>query len=268
MNQAHAASGLEDVNVRLQLHYAIDAGAEATALARINLRARGAPALQMFGLGNGEPDLMNVGGDVDAMGVTPVSIPHGVHCATREGPQENKLYVAPKPCCTGKVRHERCYNGARGNEGDRCKGPMGRWPIGDGQTREETAMPWVQVVVILALLEFLFFCMAVGRARGQYKVPAPATTGNEIFERYFRVQMNTLEQLVIFIPAILIFGQYLSPYVATALGVIFLIGRALYFSSYIRDPHKRSLGFGLSVMPNIILLIGAIYGSIRAAMLM
>ena len=54
---------------------------------------------------------------------------------------------------------------------------------------------------------------------------------------------------------------------AAALGVLFLVGRALYFSAYVRDPAKRSLGFGLTFLPNMVLLVGAIYGALRAALL-
>src|ERR1700679_3233987 len=100
-------------------------------------------------------------------------------------------------------------------------------------------MPLVQIVVGLALAQFLFFCFAVGKARGTYKVAAPATTGNEVFERYFRVQMNTLELLVMFVPGIWMFGFYVSANVAAGLGAIYLIGRGIYFFSYIKDPKKR-----------------------------
>jgi glutathione S-transferase len=126
-------------------------------------------------------------------------------------------------------------------------------------------MPFVYLVIGLALLEFLFFCGAVGRARGTYKVPAPATTGNEMFERYFRVQMNTLELLVVFIPSICMFGYYVSPYVGAALGALFIIGRLVYFASYLKDPKSRSLGYGLSVLPIMILLVGGMIGALRAA---
>ena len=128
-------------------------------------------------------------------------------------------------------------------------------------------MPLVHIVVVLALVQFLFFCFAVGKARGTYKVAAPATTGNEMFERYFRVQMNTLELLVIFVPAILIFGQYLGAYVAVALGVVYLVGRLIYFTSYVKDPKSRSMGYGLSALPVMILLAGSIFGAIRAAVM-
>jgi glutathione S-transferase len=125
-------------------------------------------------------------------------------------------------------------------------------------------MPYVHLVIGLALVEFLFFAVEVSRARVRYKVPAPAMTGNEIFERYFRVQMNTLEQLVVFIPSILIFAQYRSPYLAAALGAFFLVGRLVYLVGYVKDPKKRQAGFILSIVPSAILLAGAIFGAIRA----
>ena|ERR1700761_740273 len=125
-------------------------------------------------------------------------------------------------------------------------------------------MPYVHLVVGLALAEFLLFAVLVTKARIRYKVPAPAITGNEVFERYFRVQMNTLEQLVVFLPAILIFARYLSPYIAAALGLVFIIGRLVYLQGYVKDPKKREFGFILSVLPNAILLAGAIYGAVRA----
>jgi glutathione S-transferase len=128
-------------------------------------------------------------------------------------------------------------------------------------------MPLVQVVVVLALLQFLYFAFAVGKARETYKVPAPATTGNEVFERHFRVQMNTLEMLVMFLPSIVLFGQYISAYIAAALGVVYIIGRFIYFGSYVKDPKSRSVGYGLSALPVVILLVGALIGAIRAAVL-
>jgi uncharacterized membrane protein YecN with MAPEG domain len=127
-------------------------------------------------------------------------------------------------------------------------------------------MPYVHIVIGLALVEFMYFGLAVAQARSRYKVSAPATTGNEMFERYFRVQMNTLEQLVVFIPSILIFGQYLSPYLAAALGAVFVVGRLVYFAGYVKDPKKREAGFILSAVPTTILLVGAIFGAARAAL--
>jgi glutathione S-transferase len=128
-------------------------------------------------------------------------------------------------------------------------------------------MQLVHLVIGLALAQFIFFLFAVGKARGTYKVSAPATTGNEIFERYFRVQMNTLELLVVFVPSILFFGQYFGGYIAAGLGVVYLIGRLIYFTSYVKDPKSRSIGYGLSVLPVMIFVVGTIVGAIRAAVL-
>jgi glutathione S-transferase len=128
-------------------------------------------------------------------------------------------------------------------------------------------MPYVHLVIAIALLEFLLFGFAVGRARTRYEVPAPATSGHEVFERYFRAQMNTLEQLVVFLPAMLLFARYINPLAAAVLGALFIIGRALYFRGYVQAPEARHAGFVLSAIPNVTLLIGGLIGSIRAILL-
>lgn len=126
-------------------------------------------------------------------------------------------------------------------------------------------MPLVAAVVILAVLQFFWFGILVGRARTRYQVPPPATTGNEIFERYFRVQQNTLEQLVIFIPSIWTFANYVSATWAAVLGVVFVVGRQLYQLGYVADPKKRFAGFGLSALPNLLLALGGLGGALVAA---
>jgi uncharacterized MAPEG superfamily protein len=131
--------------------------------------------------------------------------------------------------------------------------------------QEEKKMPYVHIVIVLALIEFFCFGLEVSRARGRYGVPAPAMTGNEMFERYFRVHMNTLELLIMFIPSVLLFGHYLNPYLAAGLGAVFLIGRLVYLFAYVKDPKKREIGFALSMVPILILMLGAIVGAARAA---
>jgi len=127
-------------------------------------------------------------------------------------------------------------------------------------------MSLVFVVMGLALLQFLYFGFLVGKARGQFGVKAPATTGNEGFERVFRVQMNTLETLIVFVPSLWIFASYVDARWAVGLGVLYLIGRFLYCFGYIKDPSKRSTGYLLSFGPTAILLFGGIIGAVRASL--
>jgi glutathione S-transferase len=125
-------------------------------------------------------------------------------------------------------------------------------------------MPYVDIVTALAVLQFIVFGFKVGSARGKYGIKAPAITGNEIFERHFRVQQNTLEQLIAFLPGIYMFAHYFSPYVAAALGVAYLIGRELYSFTYVKDPANRSVGYGLTFIPMVILVVGGLIGAVRA----
>jgi uncharacterized membrane protein YecN with MAPEG domain len=124
--------------------------------------------------------------------------------------------------------------------------------------------PLVTFVAGLALIEYFVISMQCGRARGRLGVPAPATTGHPEFERYLRVQYNTIEQLVIFLPALFAFGHFVSPVWAAAFGVVFIAGRALYARGYVQDPAKRGPGFGLTLLANTVLLLGATLGALRA----
>lgn len=119
-------------------------------------------------------------------------------------------------------------------------------------------MAWTGIIIIIALFEFFAFGFAVARARIRYNCPAPATTGNEMFERYYRVQMNTLEQLVVFIPATVLFAWVFDPRWAAALGTVWIIGRLVYFRSYVRDPRSRALGFALTAIPSLSMLAMAL----------
>lgn len=126
-------------------------------------------------------------------------------------------------------------------------------------------MSLVYVVLGLALVQFMYFGFRVGGARGKFGVKAPAVSGHETFERYFRVQQNTLELLIVLLPALPMFAYYVSPPWAVGLGVVYLIGRFVYSFGYVADPAKRNVGFGLSFLPIAALLIGGLIGAIRAA---
>ena len=124
-------------------------------------------------------------------------------------------------------------------------------------------MAYVDIVTALALLQFMVFGFKVAKARGRYGVAAPAVAGNETFERYFRVQQNTLEQLIVFLPGLYLFSHYYSPPVAAALGVVYLIGREIYAMTYVKDPKKREAGYVLTVLPMTVLILGGLFGAIR-----
>jgi uncharacterized MAPEG superfamily protein len=120
---------------------------------------------------------------------------------------------------------------------------------------------------MLALVEYIYFGVAVGRARVRHGVEAPAVTGDENFERFFRAHQNTLEQLVPFVPAIYAAAYYANELAAVALGVLFLISRALYFRSYIADPTKRGPGMLGSMASTVLLIAMALVGATRDALM-
>lgn len=127
-------------------------------------------------------------------------------------------------------------------------------------------MPLIAIVTCLALLQFVGFAMLVGWARGKFGVLAPATTGHPVFERYYRVQMNTLEMLAVFLPSLWIFGYFVDERWGAALGLVFIVGRVLYLVGYVQDPKRREIGFALSFFPALLLLVGGLYGAGRAVM--
>ena len=125
-------------------------------------------------------------------------------------------------------------------------------------------MASVALVASLALLVYMGIVISVGRARARYKVEAPAVTGDPIFERHFRVQQNTVEQLVVFLPALFLFAQFVSEGLAAILGLVFVAGRVLYAIGYVKDPARRGPGFLISSLASTVLVLGALVGSIRA----
>lgn len=121
-------------------------------------------------------------------------------------------------------------------------------------------MKYSAVIILIALFQYLFFTVRVGLSRGKYGVDAPSTTGDETFERLFRVQQNTMEQLVIFIPAMIAFSMYLSARWVLLPGLLFIVGRQLYSMEYIKNPASRTPGMALSLLSNAALLLGALIG--------
>jgi len=122
------------------------------------------------------------------------------------------------------------------------------------------------LVTILAIVFYFFTGMKVGSMRVKHNVKAPATTGAPEFERAFRVQMNTLEHIPIVIPLLWLTVVYFSlwPWAAPLLGVVWVIGRAMYMNAYLKDPEKRGPGFGVASLAELLLLILALIGIVNA----
>lgn len=122
-------------------------------------------------------------------------------------------------------------------------------------------MELVAIVTGLALLQVIWFSIQVGQQRARHGVNAPAMSGHPEFDRMFRVHLNTVEQLVIFIPAMWMFGYYVHAQIAAGLGIVFIVGRQLYRNGYVGDPKGRAAGFGIGSIAVIALLLGGIIGA-------
>jgi glutathione S-transferase len=116
------------------------------------------------------------------------------------------------------------------------------------------------IVTCLAILLYFVIGMQVGRTRYAVGIKAPATTGHPDFERIFRVQMNTLEWMPIFLPSLWLFAFYVSDTIAAAIGLVWIVGRILYFIGYSQAADKRGMGFGIQALAALILLLGALGG--------
>lgn len=122
-------------------------------------------------------------------------------------------------------------------------------------------MELIAIVTGLAALQVFMFAFQAGGARVKSGIDAPVMTGDAAFERASRVHMNTVEQLVIFLPGLWMFGYYVSPEYGAGIGLIFIIGRFVYRSAYLGDPKKRTVGFLMGALSMMVLVIGGMIGA-------
>lgn len=120
------------------------------------------------------------------------------------------------------------------------------------------------IVTALALLQFTWFSIQVGSMRAKHGVKAPAMSGPPEFERMMRVQQNTMEQLVVFVPALWLHAYLVNPRWAAAIGLVFIISRFIYRAAYLRDPAKRGLGFTTGFIAIAVLLVWALVTALYA----
>jgi glutathione S-transferase len=122
--------------------------------------------------------------------------------------------------------------------------------------------PFTTIVTVAALSVYVWLAMWVGKARGKYGVTAPVVDGPPEFLRIYRAHINTLEQIVLFLPALAMFAIAWGDQAAAAVGIFWPVGRVLYGLGYAKAAEKRGPGFGLSFLSSSILLIGALVGAV------
>lgn len=121
-------------------------------------------------------------------------------------------------------------------------------------------MPFVALVTLLLIGQYIFFMMMVGQARSAAGIKAPAMTGDEAFERNVRVHLNTLEQLMVTLPAMWVCANYFSTALAASMGALFFIGRFIYRSAYLADPTTRGTGIMIGFLANVVMVLTGLWG--------
>ena len=125
-------------------------------------------------------------------------------------------------------------------------------------------MELIAIVTALALLQTFVFAFQVGQARVKHSVNAPATSGNDEFDRAFRVHQNTIEQMIIFVPSLWMFGYYVDAKIGAGVGMVFVIARLIYRSAYRGNPKSRGTGFSIGALSMMILLVGGLIGAVMS----
>ena len=123
-------------------------------------------------------------------------------------------------------------------------------------------MQWTACITLAALVVYVWMGINAGKARVTYKVPAPLMDGPVEFQSVQRVQANTVEQMVLFLPALWMCAAFLGDRWAAGGGLLWVVGRIVYAQGYYKDPAKRSAGFGISFGASAMLMIGTVVGMV------
>lgn len=127
---------------------------------------------------------------------------------------------------------------------------------------------WTAIVTLLIGFFYFYTAFRVGNLRGKHGIKAPATSGHPQFDRAYRVQLNTLEQMGIFLPFLWVSAFYPIPWawLAPLIGFIWLLGRIVYLRAYMADPDKRLIGAATGGLTNLIMFIIAATGVLRTCL--
>ena len=116
----------------------------------------------------------------------------------------------------------------------------------------------VSVITLLTGLVCFGMAVTVARAHAKTGILAPAMTGNAYLERCIRAHINTLEWLPIFLPAMWLFAVYWSSLWASVFGLLWIVGRIVYFLGYVAAPQRRFPGFFIQSTAVFVLSLGAL----------
>jgi glutathione S-transferase len=127
-------------------------------------------------------------------------------------------------------------------------------------------MAEMAIVTIIMLVQFMYFSIEVGKMRQKHGAKAPVMSGHEEYERSNRIHQNTMEQLVVIIPAMWIFGQFFNPLYAAGLGAVYVVARFVYRAAYMKDPSGRTIGFTTGFLAMAALVLGGLVGAVMKLM--
>jgi len=119
------------------------------------------------------------------------------------------------------------------------------------------------IVTLGALIVYFGLGIGVGVARFKYKISPPQTTGNETFERVYRAHQNTLEQIVIFIPALWLYSIFVDPNLGAILGAVWIVGRIAYAWGYYIEAGKRAAGNAIASLATLFLIFGTLFNLVK-----
>lgn len=119
---------------------------------------------------------------------------------------------------------------------------------------------YTAIVTLLAIAFYFFLATRVATARGKFNIKLPATSGHPDFERVFRVHVNTLEWMPTFLVPLWLCAVYLNDTAAAVVGIVWIIGRVLYFVGYSKAAERRLPGFFIQSSACLLLFLGAAGG--------
>jgi len=126
-----------------------------------------------------------------------------------------------------------------------------------------TTLPLTSLATLLAVALMFWTAINVGKARAKYEVKAPATSGHKMFDRAYRIQMNTLESAMLLLPSMWIYAGLVGDLGAGVSGAVWITGRIWYALAYQQDPAKRGPGFGISFLAIAGMWAGGLWAAIK-----